>query len=97
MKQEQTTSKKTKLFLAVIALYFTAVAILHFARLTFGWSISVEGTFIDGEMQIHSVVSGACILFSVSVTYFIVKFLKKKDSPVKDKEVECQEEEVEEE
>ncbi len=64
-------SKKNKLFLLVIATYFIANTVIHFARLTFSWPIIV------GETEISTVVSGACILFSISVTFFIIRFLKK--------------------
>ncbi len=81
-------SKKNKFFLVILVIYFVAVASVHFARLMFSWEVMI------GETEISTIISGVCILFSVSIIFLILHFFKKnkKEEGLEEKTKEYKEE-----
>ncbi len=75
--------KTNKMLLIIVSLYFVLSAVLHFLRLTFSWD------FVVGEYEVSTIISGACIIFSIIVAFFLIKMIrgdKKKKTEVVEEE-----------
>ncbi len=67
---------KNKIFLIVVAIYFTLTGLFHFWRLAFGLDYSV------GSYEIPTIFSAICFLFSILIIFLVVKIIKKERNKI---------------
>ncbi len=77
-----------KVFLFIVALFFSVHAILDFLRMMFGWSVEVAGA------EIPTWVSGLLFIFSIFIVYWCFIISREEESG-SEKEEEKEEEDDE--
>ncbi len=76
---------KQKIFLFIIAAYFSLGGIFHFIRLGLGWKISV------GNFTVPTLFSAFSIIFAIFMVYWVLKIKREKNKVIEVRE-ETQEE-----
>ncbi len=67
---------KNKIFLIVVAIYFTLTGLFHFWRLAFGLDYSV------GNYEIPTILSAICFLFSILLVFLAIKIIKREKNRI---------------